>query len=78
MLDDMFFPAPASETETEMVWKYPGKEEYSGKGDYFHKFKTVLLFGLDQGSRKNPFKMIDERVQFKPPVYSAAAPPNYS
>lgn len=67
-LEAMSFPGPASLNKSKRV---------IAEGRY-DKLKTVFLFGLVQGSRKNPFEMIDERIDFKPPTYSAAKPPGYS
>lgn len=68
LLRDMSFLGPTSINESKCAIA----------GGRYDRLKTVLLFGLDQGSHKNPFKMIDERVEFKPPMYSVTAPPKYS
>lgn len=76
-LNDMFFPGPASIMEPELLKSVGRCDKNLPPGRYYDKFKMVLLFGLDPGSRKSPFKMIDERVEFKPPIHPAAAPPKY-
>lgn len=44
---------------------------------YYRKLALALILGLEKGSPKNPFELIDERIQFTPRVSRLTAPPKY-